>query len=109
VVGSMHERKRLMFEMSDAFAVLPGGLGTLDEAFEMITWKQLRLHDKPIVVVDVGGYWQGLVTLIDHIVESGFARPGIRSLFRVVSRVEELLPTLAKTHEPRVEAEPRLV
>src|SRR5882724_11747956 len=66
VVGSMHERKQRMFEMSDAFAVLPGGLGTLDEAFEIITWKQLSLHDKPVVILDVAGYWAPLVALIEH-------------------------------------------
>src|SRR5471032_3070677 len=74
VVGSMHERKQLMFEMSDAFAVLPGGLGTIEEAFEIITWKQLRLHDKPIVIVDVADYWRPLQALIDHVIASGFAR-----------------------------------
>jgi len=64
---------QLMFERSDAFAVLPGGLGTLDELFEILTWKQLRLHDKPIVIADVAGYWRKLLGLVDQIVESGFA------------------------------------
>ena len=66
VVGNMHERKRRMFEMSDAFAVLPGGLGTLDETFEILTWKQLGLHDKPVIIVDVAGYWTPLLELIEH-------------------------------------------
>ena len=109
VVGSMHERKRCMFEMSDAFAVLPGGLGTLDEAFEMITWKQLRLHDKPIIIVNVGGYWDKLLELIEHVVESGFARPSIRRLFCVVDRVEDIVPALLESHAPAVEAKPDLV
>jgi uncharacterized protein (TIGR00730 family) len=109
VVASMHERKQLMFERSDAFAVLPGGLGTLDETFEIITWKQLRLHDKPILIVDVGGYWEPLLGLIDHVVESGFAAPGALDHFRTVSRVEEVLPTLSEMPEPVITAKPRLV
>ncbi len=66
VVGSMHERKHLMFERADAFAVLPGGIGTIEEAFEIITWKQLRLHDKPIVLVDIAGYWREFRALVDR-------------------------------------------
>lgn len=109
VVGSMHERKQLMFEMSDAFAVLPGGLGTLDEAFEIITWKQLRLHDKPIVIVDVAGYWQKLRELIDHIIVSGFAAPRTRQLFRFVSGVDEVLGALAASEEPELVPEAKLI
>ncbi len=105
----MHERKRVMFDMSDAFAVLPGGLGTLDEAFEMITWKQLRLHDKPIVIVNVDGYWDKLVALIDHVIDSGFARPSARRHFRVVDRVEDVIPALLESGEPAVEAKPDLI
>jgi len=69
VVDSMHERKQRMFELADAFVILPGGLGTLDEAFECLTWRQLALHDRPIVLVDVDGYWQPLMRLVDHVVE----------------------------------------
>jgi len=109
IVGSMHERKQRMFEMSDAFAVLPGGLGTLDEAFEMITWKQLRLHDKPIVVVDIAGYWAPFQALVNHIVATGFAGAASLGLYRTVETVEEVLPALAETGEPEVEPQPRLV
>jgi uncharacterized protein (TIGR00730 family) len=109
VVGSMHERKQLMFERSDAFAVLPGGLGTLDETFEIITWKQLRLHDKPIVVVDVGGYWRKLIDLVDHIVDSGFAGRHILAHFQTVGSVDELLAALAASREPEIAAKPSLV
>ena len=73
VVDSMHERKRLMAERADAFAILPGGIGTLDEMFEIVSWKQLRLHDKPILLVDIGGYWAPLLALLDHVVDTGFA------------------------------------
>jgi len=71
----MHERKRLMAEKkSDAFAVLPGGIGTLDEMVEILSWKQLGLHDKPILLADIGGYWVPLRALLDDIVTKGFAR-----------------------------------
>jgi uncharacterized protein (TIGR00730 family) len=95
VVSSMHERKRLMAERADAFAVLPGGIGTLDEMFEILSWRQLGLHQKPIFLVDVEGYWAPLRTLLGHIVEAGFARPQTRDLVRWVSAVPELLKTLA--------------
>jgi uncharacterized protein (TIGR00730 family) len=109
IVDNMHNRKRQMFEMADAFAVLPGGLGTLDETLEIITWKQLGLHDKPIVLVDVAGYWTPLLGLIDHIILSGFAGRGARNYYRVVSRVEDLLPALAAAPAPAIAAEPKLV
>ena len=109
VVGSMHERKRMMFEMSDAFAVLPGGLGTLDEAFEMITWRQLGLHDKPIVVVDVAGYWQPFQALVDHIIDHRFASAASLRLYEMVDSVAELLPALERAREPALADEPRLV
>lgn len=100
VVRSMHERKALMFEMSDAFTVLPGGIGTLDETFEIVTWRQLRLHDKPVVLVDDGGYWQPFLGLIDHIVATGFARPEIRKLFTVVGSVDDVIPTVRAAPAP---------
>jgi hypothetical protein len=100
VVASMHERKQRMFELVDGFVVLPGGLGTLDETIEIITWKQLRLHDKPVVILDVAGYWAPLFRLIDHAIAKGFTTEAARDLFRVVTSVEDLLPTLAAMHEP---------
>jgi uncharacterized protein (TIGR00730 family) len=109
VVGSMHERKQLMFERSDAFAVLPGGIGTIEETFEIITWKQLLLHDKPIVIVDIAGYWQKLLALVDHVIESGFASPRSRGLFQVVETVDALLEALATAREPTLEPEAGLI
>jgi hypothetical protein len=100
VVESMHERKALMFARSDAFAVLPGGLGTLDETFEVLTWKQLGLHDKPIVVVDVAGYWKPLLDQIETIVATGFAPRSSLALMRVVETPEAVLPLLASLPEP---------
>jgi uncharacterized protein (TIGR00730 family) len=105
VVGSMHERKQRMFELSDAFAVLPGGMGTLDETFEIITWKQLRLHDKPIVLIDIDGYWQPLIALIDHGIAQGYMRPEHRQLYEVVSRVEDVFTAIANAPEPKVAAD----
>jgi hypothetical protein len=102
VVETMHERKALMFARSDAFIVLPGGLGTLDETFEVLTWKQLGLHDKPIVTVDIAGYWTPLIHQINRIVETGFAPPSSLKLMRVVTAPEEVLPLLASLPEPRV-------
>ena len=94
VVDSMHERKRRMFELADAFAVLPGGLGTLDEAIEIITWQQLGLHAKPIGVLSVGDYWTVFETLIEHFIAQGFADAAIRDLFTVTGDVESLIATL---------------
>lgn len=102
IVDSMHSRKNLMFELSDAFAVLPGGFGTLDEAFEIITWRQLKLHDKPIVLIDAGGYWRPLLRLIDHVIARGFARPEYRELFTVVPNVEDVFAAIRKEPEPSV-------
>jgi uncharacterized protein (TIGR00730 family) len=101
IVPNMHERKQLMFEMSDAFVILPGGIGTLDEAFEIITWRQLHLHDKPVIVVDAAGYWRPFLDLIDHIIAQGFASAAIRRLFRVVGRVEDVIPALEAAPAPR--------
>ena len=95
VVDSMHERKRLMAEKADAFAILPGGVGTLDEMFEILSWKQLDLHRKPIFLVDIGGYWRPLRVLLDHIVAHGFARPETRGLLQVVPTVAALMASLA--------------
>jgi uncharacterized protein (TIGR00730 family) len=100
VVDSMHTRKRMMVERSDAFVILPGGLGTLDEAFEIITWRQLRLHDKPIVIVNIDGYWDPLKALLDHMMQAGFAQPTSGRLFRFVARIEEVLPALRGAPEP---------
>ena len=100
VVDSMHDRKRLMAEKADAFSVLPGGIGTLDELFEIVSWKQLELHDKPILLVDIGGYWTPLHALLDHIVVTGFAREHTRGLLQVVPNVAALMAALSK--EPAV-------
>jgi uncharacterized protein (TIGR00730 family) len=108
IVDSMHERKRLMTERADAFAVLPGGIGTLDETFEILSWKQLGLHDKPIFLVDTDGYWATLRALLDHIVESGFASPMTHCLIRVVPTVATLMVALAEVPAPTRVSAPEL-
>lgn len=100
VVSSMHERKRLMFERSDAFCVLPGGLGTLDETLEMITWRQLKMHDKPIVLVNNAGYWDPLLRLIEHIIAEGFLHQVPERLFQVVQSVPEVFDAIAAAPPP---------
>lgn len=85
VVNSMHERKRLMYELSDAFIILPGGLGTLDEAVEMITWSQLGRHNKPVVFINTDGYWTPFQILINQICESGFAHGDINAHYQMAT------------------------
>ena len=90
ITENMHERKKVMFMNCDAIVVLPGGAGSLDEFFEVLTWAQIGLHAKPIWLLDVAGYWQPLVGLIDHIVAQGFADASLKGLFGVVKDVADL-------------------
>ena len=90
ITEDMHERKKVMFMNSDAVVVLPGGAGSLDEFFEVLTWAQIGLHGKPILLLDVDGYWQPLVGLIDHVIAEGFADAGLRRHFQVVPDVAGL-------------------
>jgi uncharacterized protein (TIGR00730 family) len=92
VVPDMQERKREMFALSDAVAVLPGGLGTLDEAFEAITLRQLGFFQKPIVLVDIEAYWRPLQALVAQVIASGFAQPEAERLYEVVTRAENVIP-----------------
>jgi len=95
VVDSMHERKLQMFERADGFVVLPGGIGTLEELFEVLSWRTLGLHTKPIVIIDGSGYWQPLEALLRSIVEGGFADRRHLDHLAFVSSLAELLPTIA--------------
>ena len=95
VTETMHERKKVMFMNADVIAMLPGGAGSLDEFFEVLTWAQIGLHQKPIWLIDVGGYWQPLVALIDHVIAQGFAAPSLRDLFQVLT-LDEVLARLEK-------------
>jgi uncharacterized protein (TIGR00730 family) len=94
VVESMHARKTRMFDLADGCVVLPGGLGTLDEAIEIITWKQLRLHDKPVVVVNIDGFWEPFMALVEAVIAGGFAHPAVRDLFTMVDGIDQILPSL---------------
>jgi uncharacterized protein (TIGR00730 family) len=99
VVGSMHERKQLMFDLSDAFIAMPGGLGTLEELLEITTWAQLGLHAKPIGLLDVRGYFAPLVTLVERAVVEGFVAAENRGLLIVASDVSLLLAQM-RTYVP---------
>lgn len=94
VTETMHERKKVMFMNSDAVVVLPGGAGSLDEFFEVLTWRQLGLHDKPLILLNIRGYWNPLIALLDHVIAQGFAEPGLRDYYRVVDDVSGALDTL---------------
>lgn len=101
VVDTMHARKAMMAELSDAFVAMPGGLGTLEELFETLTWAQLGIHGKPCALLDAAGYYQPLVALLDHSVAEGFVRPQHRALLLVGDEPEELLERLER-HRPQV-------
>jgi uncharacterized protein (TIGR00730 family) len=100
-VGSMHERKALMADLADGFIALPGGFGTLDELAEALTWSQLGLHAKPVVLLDVDGFWTHLLRFFDQAVDQGFLRPAHRQLAQRASTVEEAI-ALASTPVPEL-------
>jgi uncharacterized protein (TIGR00730 family) len=87
----MHERKARMAELADAFLILPGGYGTLEELLEVVTWAQLRLHTKPCILINTAGYWDGLLRFLDRAVAAGFLKPENRALLRVAGCAEEAL------------------
>ena len=102
ITEDMHERKKVMFMNSDAVVVLPGGAGSLDEFFEVLTWAQIGLHRKPIFLLSTDGYWQPLIALLDHIVDQGFADASMKGLFWLVPDVTELESALrAALRAPR--------
>lgn len=109
VVETMHERKQMMVDRSDAFIILPGGLGTMDEFFEIFTWWQLGLHDKPIIIVNVDGYWTPLLTLVDNLISHGFAREADREYLCVIDKVEETLTALAKAPREQISAKTKWI
>ena len=94
-VTSMHERKRLMYDLSDAFVALPGGLGTLEELAEVATWSQLGLHSKPVVLLNVGGFWDPLLAQLDVMARTGLLAPTGRDLIREARSAEQALSVLA--------------
>jgi len=100
VVDSMHERKAMMAQLSDAFAALPGGFGTMDELVEAVTWSQLGIHSKPVGLLDVAGYWQPLRRLVDNAVDQGFVAPAGRDLLIWSDDAAELLTALGEWRSP---------
>lgn len=90
ITEDMHERKKVMFMNSDVVVVLPGGAGSLDEFFEVLTWAQIGLHNKPIFLLDIDGYWQPLIALIEHVIAQGFAAESLRDLYTVTPDVAAL-------------------
>jgi uncharacterized protein (TIGR00730 family) len=103
VVETMHERKKLMFDLSDAFIALPGGLGTLEELSEILTWSQLGLHVKPVGLLDVADYFGGLITFLDHAVAEGFLHPEHRRLLLASDEPEGVLDQLREFEAPPTE------
>ena len=94
VTENMHERKKVMFMNSDAIVVLPGGAGSLDEFFEVLTWRQLGLHEKPILLANIDGYWDPLIGLVDHVIDQGFADASLKGFVQVVDDVSALEASL---------------
>ncbi len=95
VTGNMHERKKVMFMNSDAIVVLPGGAGSLDEFFEVLTWRQIGLHKKPIFLLNTGGYWSPLMSLVTHVIDEGFADASLRDYIHVADTLQDLGDRLA--------------
>lgn len=94
ITENMHERKKVMFMNCDAIAVLPGGAGSLDEFFEVLTWRQLKLHEKPIFLLNTNGFWDPLLALLDHVISHGFADPSLKELVRPVATPDEMIADL---------------
>jgi uncharacterized protein (TIGR00730 family) len=94
VTQDMHERKRLMYERADAFVALPGGIGTLEELVEQMTWAQLGQHGKPILLLSINSFWKPLLNLLAHMREHGFIRPGLELNYLVAEKAEDIIPML---------------
>jgi uncharacterized protein (TIGR00730 family) len=105
VTADMHERKQRMFELADAFVALPGGVGTLEELVEQMTWAQLGRHKKPILLFNIKKFWDPLCALLDHMTELQFIRPGLEIKYLVTERVDEILPLLSQAVEQVPEAD----
>ncbi|MEM9967127.1 MAG: TIGR00730 family Rossman fold protein [Pseudomonadota bacterium] len=96
VTETMHERKKVMFMNCDAVVVLPGGAGSLDELFEVLTWRQLGLHEKPIFLLNTAGYWNPLLALLDHVIDQGFAEPGLLEFIETLSDTDSLMSKIVE-------------
>lgn len=103
IVDSMHTRKQKMSENADAFVILPGGFGTLDELFEILTWRQLSMHDKPIIIANINGYWDSLKALVRQVIGHRFAHEKDEDLLIFVSTIAEIIPLLQQLPLPQVD------
>ncbi len=101
ITNDMHERKHLMFEKADAFIALPGGIGTLEEAVEMMTWAQLGQHKKPVLLANINGFWSPLLELLDHMRAQGYIRPDTEVPYLVAKKIEDILPMLQQSISAR--------
>jgi uncharacterized protein (TIGR00730 family) len=108
VTPDMHERKRLMFERSDAFVALPGGVGTLEELVEQLTWKQLGRHAKPVLLANIDNFWEPLFTLLSHMRQTEFIRAGFSVDILKADRIEDILPRLKSAAAQMADAERNL-
>jgi uncharacterized protein (TIGR00730 family) len=108
VTEDMHQRKKLMFERSDAFVALPGGIGTLEELVEQLTWAQLGRHAKPIILANIDGFWKPLLNLLGHMRDEAFIRQGLEVRFVTVDRAEDIVPAAMAAAGPNGTADPRL-
>lgn len=106
VTADMHERKKLMFERSDAFVALPGGIGTLEELVEQLTWSQLGQHTKPIVIANIAGFWSPFIHLLQHMRGQAFIRPGLEVGYGVVAEAAEIVPRVQAMHVGAGEVQP---
>lgn len=109
VTRNMHERKQLMFERSDAFVAFPGGIGTLEELVEQLTWAQLGRHSKPILMANIDGFWEPLLKLIEHMRSTEFIRPGLSVHLLTADKVGDILPKLGAAADAAPTAEPEVV
>jgi uncharacterized protein (TIGR00730 family) len=113
VTRDMHERKQIMFERADAFVALPGGIGTLEELVEQLTWTQLGRHKKPVLLANIKGFWEPLIELLDHMRSLGFIHSDLNFEYLVANRIEDILPTLHRAVERRaaaeIEGEPKVI
>jgi uncharacterized protein (TIGR00730 family) len=108
VTNDMHERKKLMYERADAFVALPGGIGTLEELVEQLTWAQLGRHTKPIVLANIDGFWKPFLTLLAHMRQEAFIRAGLEVRFVTVDHADGILPAVLAAAGPRGAGDPRL-
>ena len=109
IVANMHERKMMMFEEADAFVVLPGGVGTLEEVIELMSWRRLDLHKKPIIMLNIGGFWEPFFTLIEHTLKTQYTPASFRDSYAAVDTVDAVLPAIASMVTVDVDIDTRKV